>query len=262
MRCIDLPNYGIVEYKLNETEINQLYSLVKKYSPDGYKWEANKIIEKSSTQQQWGVFDDENQFQQSVLSKVIHNYLVKYGLPFCVNTTHQHEFTFQRFWCNAFTEGHYQAAHDHDAAFSFVIWLNIPFHTDDERCVQGSMHPEAGDFMLIYNDICGKQRKKSFHLCPEMNGTMILFPSQLHHAVYPHFTTNEPRISVAGDIAVSSYAVGDPINPYMIQDQFADKVDAEELKRMSRINSQEYIVRDPKFKEMSKKDKNTLFFSL
>jgi len=36
---------------------------------------------------------------------------------------------------------------------------------------------------------------------------MLIFPSDLYHAVYPHFLTEEKRLSVAGDIAINSMAL-------------------------------------------------------
>ena len=44
-------------------------------------------------------------------------------------------------------------------------------------------------------------------------GKMLFFPSDLNHIVYPHFTTTEYRISLAGDVALSSLAAGQVLNP-------------------------------------------------
>ena len=45
---------------------------------------------------------------------------------------------------------------------------------------------------------------------------MLLFPSDLLHATYPHFLTEEKRISVAGDIAINSNAVSEIYNQGML----------------------------------------------
>ena len=82
------------------------------------------------------------------------------------------------------------------------------------------MHPEARNFILQYTDITGRCRKQSWTLEQQYNeGHMLLFPSCLYHAVYPHFLTEEKRLSVAGDIAINSMGLkgisdqGMPLGP-------------------------------------------------
>ena len=71
------------------------------------------------------------------------------------------------------------------------------------------MHPEAGDFILTYTDIVGRTRKVNWKLEKQYNeGHLILFPSDCYHAVYPHWLTDEKRISVAGDITINSMVYG------------------------------------------------------
>ena len=38
---------------------------------------------------------------------------------------------------------------------------------------------------------------------PKFEGYMILFPARLRHCVYPFYETNEPRISIAGNLSYS-----------------------------------------------------------
>mgnify|MGYP005619905069 FL=1 len=72
------------------------------------------------------------------------------------------------------------------------------------------MHPDAGDFILTYSDIIGRTRKVNWKLEKQYNeGHMLLFPSDLYHAVYPHFQTDEKRLSLAGDIVINSNVVTD-----------------------------------------------------
>jgi hypothetical protein len=35
---------------------------------------------------------------------------------------------------------------------------------------------------------------------PEMEGVMMVFPSSLHHQVYPFYNTEEPRVSISGNL--------------------------------------------------------------
>tara|TARA_Y100000813_G_scaffold166368_1_gene127851 strand:- start:52 stop:714 length:663 start_codon:yes stop_codon:yes gene_type:complete len=194
---IELPNYGILDVTLEKNVLDHLHHLVEKYEPDDAK-------------QQWMLVDDENRFQKEVLNPIIQEYVTDYGFPEKLKTTHIHDLTFQKFWANYTGKGEYQALHNHDAIWSFVIWLKLPAVANDEQSVKDAMHPDAGDFILTYSDIIGRTRKVNWKLEKQYNeGHMLLFPSDLYHAVYPHFQTDEKRLSLAGDIVINSNVVTD-----------------------------------------------------
>ena len=194
---IDLPNYGVLDITLDKEHLDHLHHLVEKYEPDDAK-------------QQWMLVDDENRFQKEVLNPIIQEYVTDYGFPEKLKTTHIHDLTFQKFWANYTGKGEYQALHNHDAIWSFVIWLKLPAVANDEQSVKDAMHPDAGDFILTYSDIIGRTRKVNWKLEKQYNeGHMLLFPSDLYHAVYPHFQTDEKRLSLAGDIVINSNVVTD-----------------------------------------------------
>ena len=194
---IELPNYGILDVTLEKNVLDHLHHLVEKYEPDDAK-------------QQWMLIDDDNRFQKEVLNPIIQEYVTDYGFPEKLKTTHIHDLTFQKFWANYTGKGEYQALHNHDAIWSFVIWLKLPAVANDEQSVKDAMHPDAGDFILTYSDIIGRTRKVNWKLEKQYNeGHMLLFPSDLYHAVYPHFQTDEKRLSLAGDIVINSNVVTD-----------------------------------------------------
>ena len=194
---IELPNYGILDVTLEKNVLDHLHHLVEKYEPDYAK-------------QQWMLIDDDNRFQKEVLNPIIQEYVTDYGFPEKLKTTHIHDLTFQKFWANYTGKGEYQALHNHDAIWSFVIWLKLPAVANDEQSVKDAMHPDAGDFILTYSDIIGRTRKVNWKLEKQYNeGHMLLFPSDLYHAVYPHFQTDEKRLSLAGDIVINSNVVTD-----------------------------------------------------
>lgn len=192
-----LPNYGILDVELEKEHLDHLYHLIEKYEPDCVK-------------QQWMLIDDDHRFQKDVLNNVVAEYIKEWGFPTVCKSTHIHNLTFQKFWVNNTGIGQYQSLHNHDAVFSFVVWLKIPYAAMVEQEIPDTMHPEAGDFILSYSDITGKHRKVNWKLDKQHNeGHMLLFPSDLLHATYPHFLTEEKRISVAGDIAINSNAVSE-----------------------------------------------------
>ena len=194
---IELPNYAVLDVTLDKNVLDHLHHLVEKYEPDDAK-------------QQWMLIDDDNRFQKEVLNPIIQEYVADYGFPEKLKTTHIHDLTFQKFWANYTGKGEYQALHNHDAIWSFVIWLKLPAVANVEQYVKDAMHPDAGDFILTYSDIIGRTRKVNWKLEKQYNeGHMLLFPSDLYHAVYPHFQTDEKRLSLAGDIVINSNVVTD-----------------------------------------------------
>ena len=211
-KAVDLPNYGVLECELEDKDIDYLWKLVHKYAR-GAKWEGNRLLSIDNIDdKQFFISDDEGLFQNEVLMPAAQSYFETYGTPFKLKSTHYHLPTFSRFWCRVSQDGDYQSIHDHQGIFTFVVWLKIPFEGEDERQVQAGFRPEASDFVLIYPDTCGQLMKKHYRLNPHMDGMMIFFPSDMNHLVYPHFTTEEWRISIAGDIALNSNEVVTQVN--------------------------------------------------
>ena len=208
----ELPNFGVIEAELEQEDIDYLWKLVHKYSHNA-KWEGNRLISIEEDFKQFPLNDDDNLFQNNVLRPCTDKYFETYGCPFKQKTTHTHELAFSRFWCRASLDGDYQSIHDHQGIFTFVVWLTVPFEGADERQVQAGFRPEASDFVLVYPDTCGHLQKRNFVLGKGAEGKMLFFPSDINHIVYPHYTTQEYRIALAGDVALNSTALGSLINP-------------------------------------------------
>jgi len=109
-------------------------------------------------------------------------------------------------WVNFQKKGEFQPVHFHDGMFSFVIWMDIPYHWKDEaklnltRPSVDLMSP-TGNFSFLYSN--GSDRSISSHtieMSPEMNGYCCFFPSDLSHMVYPFYTSDKERISISGNI--------------------------------------------------------------
>ena len=211
-KAVDLPNYGVLECQLEENDINNLWKLVHKYAPNA-KWEGNRLLEIGQDNKQFPLHDDEGLFQNEVLMPATQSYFETYGTPFKLKSTHYHLPTFSRFWCRVSQDGDYQSIHDHQGIFTFVVWLKIPFEGEDERQVQAGFRPEASDFVLCYPDTCGQYQKRNWVLGKGAEGRMLFFPSDINHIVYPHYTTTEYRVALAGDIVFDNPAPTEPINP-------------------------------------------------
>ncbi len=104
-------------------------------------------------------------------------------------------------WINYQKKGEFLNKHKHNGLFSYNIWIKIPY--DYKKEVERS-GPESATFEFTYSNILGEVVTQSIHLTKEDEGTIIFFPSQLIHQVYPFFTSEEERVSIAGNVQVGN----------------------------------------------------------
>ena len=109
------------------------------------------------------------------------------------------------FWVNYQYQTEFNPYHDHKGVYSFAIWLKIPYdwREQDKLSMFNGMREKdkkAGMFEFEYLDSLGGIRNLGFKLCKQMEGHMLFFPARLRHCVYPFYGTDEPRISIAGNL--------------------------------------------------------------
>jgi hypothetical protein len=105
-------------------------------------------------------------------------------------------------WVNFQNKHEFNPVHNHSGFLSFVIWVDIPFLIDDELKQSHTKDSNAkisGQFCFVYNDVLGNIKTHSIEADKSYNNGLLLFPAELHHAVYPFFTSDKQRISVAGN---------------------------------------------------------------
>ena len=127
-----------------------------------------------------------------------------------------------KLWVNFQKKGEFQPIHNHSGVFSFVIWMDIPYHSKDEgnlpTAKTSDKNHRGGNFSFAFSD--GTHRSLGEHtieMSPEMNGYCCFFPSDLSHQVYPFYTSDKDRISISGNI---SYRPKEPNPPPVYQFPF------------------------------------------
>jgi hypothetical protein len=105
-------------------------------------------------------------------------------------------------WINIQRKGEFIPNHNHCGIYSFVIWIQIPYNIYDEVPNIDSYQeiPSTSSFEFIYQNILGQTMLQRIMPTKQHEGKMMMFPSKLHHCVYPFFSTNENRISISGNI--------------------------------------------------------------
>jgi len=108
-------------------------------------------------------------------------------------------------WVNFQKKGEFIPLHSHGGVFSFVIWMDIPYHPKDESILPfvncESSRSTCGNFTFTISDGTTRAlRDYIIELSPDFNGYCCFFPSDLSHQAYPFYTSDKDRISISGNI--------------------------------------------------------------
>jgi len=95
--------------------------------------------------------------------------------------------------------------HTHPGALAvFVIWVTIPYNLEDEfqfnEYNNPNYPPKNSCFEFTYTTYDGRIVSNPVFVDKGMEGTVTMFPSTMTHCVYPFFTSDKERISIAGNI--------------------------------------------------------------
>lgn len=106
-------------------------------------------------------------------------------------------------WINFQRKHEYNPLHDHSGAAAWVLWLKIPYDLQQElNRFPNSNNKSTSLFYFYYNRYTGTQNIQSLPIDKYWEGTMIMFPAELKHSVHPFYTSDDVRISIAGNIDV------------------------------------------------------------
>lgn len=195
-----LPNIPIYQTKLPKNIVNHLW---------GYVNNAKKIINHElagNIDKSLVLIDEEDYFMNNVIEPVAESYTKNLdNLGFCENknTNTSKSMSLEQFWVNFQNKHEFNPSHAHQGIFSFVIWMKIPTHYEEQHQIQiskNSNSPSASSFQFSYSNVLGIHRNHLINMGPHQEGWMLIFPSQLQHQVYPFYNCNEQRVSISGNI--------------------------------------------------------------
>ena len=102
-------------------------------------------------------------------------------------------------WVNMQKKLEVNPLHNHDGTLSFVAWLRVPFKVEDElKCSPTGQL--ISTFQFVYTSILGNLTNQPLMVETGWEGRIVMFPSKLMHIVYPFQTSDEYRISIAGNL--------------------------------------------------------------
>ena len=107
-------------------------------------------------------------------------------------------------WVNMQKKLEVNPLHNHDGTLSFVAWLYVPFKLEDERNMENCKNSRtvelSSTFQFVYTTALGTIANCPMFVESGWEGKIIMFPSKLLHMVYPFQTSDDYRISIAGNL--------------------------------------------------------------
>ena len=195
-------NLGWLQYKLNTQEMDYVWRCIENKKENTSKTLAGNISASYS------LMDRGDWFWMNVIRPLVMHYADDFRnigkeLPITV----KHPYCLERWWVNYQKQNEFNPIHHHTGVYSFVIWMKIPYDSrkqNQKDIARNSNAPLIGDFQFLYRDMLGGSDNYSYRMNPDLEGTLLFFPAQLDHQVYPFYDCDEERISVSGNITVDS----------------------------------------------------------
>ena len=107
-------------------------------------------------------------------------------------------------WVNMQKKLEVNPLHNHDGTLSFVSWLYIPFKLQDERNMDNVKNARtvelASTFQFVYTTALGTIANCPMFVESGWEARIVMFPAKLLHVVYPFQTSDDYRISIAGNL--------------------------------------------------------------
>ena len=202
LELITPRNLGWLKLKLDDKELKFLWDMINE--------RGEKINDRlaGNIDSSYEIYDKGGWFTENVLLECGIKYEKNYGNIWSkVPITGSHPFTLSSMWVNYQKQYEFNPLHDHTGVFSFVIWMKIPTDYEDQKQIsitKDSNLPVVSNFVLNYHNTLGMIAQHVYAMSKEMEGTMLFFPSQLMHSVYPFFNCNKDRISISGNISIDT----------------------------------------------------------
>jgi hypothetical protein len=201
-----LPNLGFFKKKFETQLLSPIISEINEIKNNNF-YAATKFNHRLAG----------NIEKEYLLSDNSKDYLSKIIMPLCIEYDQIYNYVSNHWsilekdcpigistlWVNFQKKHEFNPVHNHSGIYSFVIWIDIPYDIADEKNSMSSKHSNCnypGHFEFVYTDTFGKIKTFQLPADKSYNNTMVLFPSQLSHVVYPFFTSDEYRITVSGNV--------------------------------------------------------------
>ena len=202
-------NVGWVQSKLDKIHIDYLWKIIEEGKKKNLSFKGELAGHVSNS---FEITDTNDWFFKNVLYELITAFYNSNG-----DKHHKNESDFrnnyiirlEKFWANYQYKHEFNPPHNHSGLYAFVIWMKIPYTSEEQKKLKfldgvKDISKKAGEFEFLYTNLLGDIASTiPYPMNPELEGTIVLFPAQFMHCVYPFYNCDEPRISLSGNLMVS-----------------------------------------------------------
>jgi len=192
-------NYGFIKAQVPPALLAKLRDEVAELDASSPKFNGNLA---GNLESEFKLGKNKEELEAFLLN-LCHMYTQSWDLTRTVKDLRSDNLELYSHWVNLQKKHEFNPMHSHDGAYSFALWLTVPYTMQDEINHPSSINsnsPRGGMFSFIYTNIFGEIREAEFPVDKTYEGTVFLFPSCLQHTVYPFRSSDETRISISGNL--------------------------------------------------------------
>ena len=207
-------NVGWVQAKLDKIHIDYLWKIIEEGKQNKLSFKSELAGHLSNS---FEVEDTNDWFFNNVLHELISAFYNSNGGAHpknSIESAFRSNFIvrLEKFWVNYQYKHEFNPPHNHSGLYAFVVWMKIPYSSEEQKKLKfldglKDVDKKAGDFEFVYTNLLGDISNYRYPMSPELEGTIILFPAQFMHCVYPFYDCDEPRISLSGNLMISPTSV-------------------------------------------------------
>ena len=205
---INLPNVGLTQGKIPP----EIYQALNKEIVDIHRAAETGSLDKNGIMRMntalAGQITKEYQLTKSL--PLLNPFLEEMGREYQKNWNYypkenpNTDLKVESVWVNMQKKLEVNPLHNHDGTLSFVAWLHVPFKLEDERNVENCKNSRtvelASTFQFVYSTALGTIANCPMFVESGWEAKIIMFPAKLLHMVYPFQTSDDYRISIAGNL--------------------------------------------------------------
>ena len=196
------PVLGWLQVELDDEDMSYLWKLIENKKGNTKHKLAGQI------DSSWNLHDEDDWFSNNVIKFCIRQFPIHFQeIGEKIPTSHIHPYHIDHMWVNYQKENEFNPLNHHNGIYSFVIWMKIPTNFEDQKKLKIAFESNSNsisNFSFTYNDILGNSKTHYYPMSKEVEGTMLFFPSQLCHQVYPFYNCDDDRISISGNISLKT----------------------------------------------------------
>ena len=203
-------NVGLIEGKLDKIHVDYLWKIIEEGKKNNLSYKSELAGHLSNS---FKIEDTNNWFFKNVLDKLIsafYNYNEGSHPKNVAVLSSDNNFVIrlEQFWANYQYKHEFNPPHNHSGLYAFVVWMKIPYSSKEQKKLKfldgmRDIDKKAGEFEFVYTNLLGDISNYRYPMSPQSEGTILLFPAQFMHCVYPFYDCDEPRISLSGNLMIS-----------------------------------------------------------